>query len=101
MKVDVKIHSVHFDADKKLLNFIEERVNKLTKFYDHIIDAEVILKIEQGATPENKIAEIRLGIPGNDAFAKKISKSFEESTDLAIEALRRQIKKHKEKERSL
>ena len=48
MKVDVKIHSVHFDADKKLLNFIEERVNKLTKFYDHIIDAEVILKVEKG-----------------------------------------------------
>jgi putative sigma-54 modulation protein len=101
MKVDVKIHSVHFDADKKLLNFIEERVNKLTKFYDHIIDAEVILKIEKGATPENKVAEIRLSIPGNDAFSKKISKSFEESVDLAIEALRRQIKKHKEKERSL
>ncbi|PKP50423.1 MAG: ribosomal subunit interface protein [Bacteroidetes bacterium HGW-Bacteroidetes-12] len=97
MKVNVKINSVHFDADKKLIEFIHERVNKLSQYYDKIIDSEVILKIENTSSSDNKIVEIKLAIPGNDAFAKKQCKSFEEATDTAVEALRRQLKKHKEK----
>ncbi len=101
MKVNVKINSVHFDADKKLIEFIQERVNKLSNYYDKIIDSEVILKIENSHDTENKVAEIKLLIPGNDVFAKKQCKSFEEATDLAVEALRRQLKKHKEKLRKV
>jgi putative sigma-54 modulation protein len=97
MKVNLKISSVHFDADKKLLEFVKERVDKLGNYYDKIIDGDVILKIDNNNTGENKIAEIKLSVPGNDIFAKKQCKSFEEATDSAIEALRRQLKKHKEK----
>ena len=93
----VKIQSVHFDADKKLLAFVEERVDKLTHFYDGIINSEVILKIDKGDTVENKIAEIKLHIAGNDLFAKKQCKSFEEAVDMSIDALKTQVKKHKEK----
>jgi len=97
MKVNVKINSVHFDADKKLIEFIHERVNKLSQYYDKIIDSEVILKVENTSSIDNKIVEIKLIIPGNDAFAKNQCKSLEEATDTAVEALRRQLKKHKEK----
>ena len=97
MKVNLKISSVHFDADKKLLEFVKERVDKLGNYYDKIIDGDVILKIDNNNTGENKIAEIKLSVPGNDIFAKKQCKSFEEATDSAVEALRRQLKKHKEK----
>jgi putative sigma-54 modulation protein len=97
MKVNLKITSVHFDADKKLLEFIQEKVNKLGQFYDKIIDGDVILKVDNNPTGENKVAEIKLSVPGNDIFAKKQCKTFEEATDLAVEALRRQLKKHKEK----
>jgi putative sigma-54 modulation protein len=55
------------------------------------------LRLENTNGPENKITEIRLSIPGNDLFAKKQSKTFEEATDQAVEALRRQIRKHKDK----
>jgi putative sigma-54 modulation protein len=97
--MDVKISSVHFDADKKLIEFITKKVNKLDKFYDTIIKAEVILRLEKTQDEENKIAEIRIYIPGNDLFAKKQSKSFEESVDEATDALRQQIEKHKGKQR--
>ncbi|KAB2859006.1 MAG: ribosome-associated translation inhibitor RaiA [Flavobacteriales bacterium] len=97
MKVNLKITSVHFDADKKLLEFIQEKVNKLGQYYDKIIDGDVILKVDNNPTGENKVAEIKLSVPGNDIFAKKQCKTFEEATDLAVEALRRQLKKHKEK----
>lgn len=97
MKVNLKISSVHFDADRKLIEFIQNRVDKLANYYDKIIDGEVILKVENSNNTENKVAEIKLLVPGNDIFAKKQCKSFEEATDTAVEALRRQLKKHKEK----
>ena len=99
--MDIKISSVHFDADKKLLDFIDKKVNKLVKFYEDIIGAEVYLRLENSQDLENKVAEIRLLVPGYDLFAKKQSKTFEEATDTAIEALRQQIVKHKEKQRGV
>ena len=99
--MDIKISSIHFDADKKLLDFIEKKVSKLVKFYEEIIGAEVFLRLESSQNPENKVAEIRLLVPGYDLFAKKQTKSFEESTDEVIEALRQQIVKHKEKQRGV
>ncbi len=95
--MQVKIHSVQFKADQKLENFIEDKLVKLNGFYDQIMGSEVYLKIENTNGPDNKITEIRLSIPGNDLFAKKQSKTFEEATDQAIEALRRQIHKHKDR----
>ncbi len=95
--MQVKIHSVQFKADQKLENFIEDKLGKLNNFYDQIVGSEVYLRIENTNGPENKITEIRLSIPGNDLFAKTQSKTFEEYTDQAVEALRRQILKHKEK----
>jgi putative sigma-54 modulation protein len=98
--MNIKIHSIHFDADSKLLNFIDMKVKKLLQFFDDIIGAEVFLRLEKVQDMENKIVEIKLFISGNDVFAKKQSKTFEESTDDCVEALRKQLKKHKEKLRS-
>ena len=99
--MNIKINSVKFVADKKLENFVHGKVKKLMMFYDDIIGAEVFLKIENSQDLNNKVAEIKLEIPGNDLFAKKQSKTFEESTDNAVDALKRQITKHKEKLRGL
>jgi putative sigma-54 modulation protein len=95
--MQVKIQSVQFKADAKLENFIEEKLDKLNNYYDQILGSEVYLKLENTNEPKNKIAEIRLSIPGNDLYVKKQSKTFEEATDHAIEALKRQIRKHKDK----
>lgn len=94
----VKIQSIHFDADVKLLNFIESKVGKLNTYNHSIIDSEVFLRLDKSSSHENKIAEIKLLVPGNDLFAKRQCKTFEEATDLAVEALRRQLKKQKAKE---
>jgi putative sigma-54 modulation protein len=95
--MDIKIHSVRFDADIKLIDFINNKVSKLIQFNDDIIAAEVFLRLENSQDMENKIAEIKLDIPGNNLFAKKQSKTFEEATDLAVDALRKQVKKKKDK----
>lgn len=95
--MDINIHSIHFDADAKLLAFVNNKLEKLSTFFDKIIDAEVFLRLDKSNTNENKLVEIKINLPGKEIFAKKQSKSFEESTDEVVEALRRQIKKHKEK----
>ncbi len=91
-----KIQSVHFDADKKLIGFINEKVSKLNQFHDGIIGSDVILRVDNSST-DNKTAEIKLHLKGSQLFAKKQCSTFEEAVDTAVDALRTQIKKHKEK----
>jgi putative sigma-54 modulation protein len=97
----VNIQSLHFNADSKLQEFIESKLEKLATHYDKIIESDVILRIDNASNNENKNAEIKLHVPGNDLFAKRQCASFEEAVDECIDALRNQIMKHKEKIRQV
>lgn len=92
--MQVNVHAVHFTADQKLVTFVENKLDKLTLFYDHIVRSEVYLKLDNTST-ENKVAEIRITIPGKELFAKRTDRTFEGAADAAVEALRRQIRKEK------
>jgi len=96
----IRVQSIHFTADVKLLDFIQKKADKLDQFFDQIISGEVYLKLEKTEDEANKITEIKLLIPGYDLFAKEQCKTFEEATDKAVESLKRQLDKRKEKLRS-
>lgn len=93
----LQIQSIHFDADQKLIDYVQKKLDKLETFFDKIIDGEVFLKIDKDEHQENKIVEVKINIPGSSLFVKERSKSFEAGTDEALEALKTQIKKYKEK----
>ncbi|HOV11020.1 MAG TPA: ribosome-associated translation inhibitor RaiA [Bacteroidales bacterium] len=93
----VNITSLHFKTDKKLESYIQDKVDKLATLYDGLLSSEVTLRLEKNESEKNKVAEIHLSMRGNDLFAKKQSSSFEQATDTAVEALRKQLVKHKEK----
>ncbi len=96
--MEVKINSVHFSPDKKLVDFVEKKVNKLDTFFDGIINAEITLKVLKPEVSNNKISELKLSIPANGyLFAKKQADTFEEATDLVVDAMRKQLSKFKEK----
>ena len=97
----VQFQSVNFKADQKLVDYVQERMDKLEHYYDHIIEGEVYLKVDNTNSRENKIVEMKLSIPGNDLMVKKENKSFEAATDIAMDVMKRQLRKRKEKERSL
>lgn len=101
MIMKVKVQSIHFNADKKLISFVEEKIDKLRHYYDSIIDSEVFLRLDKHDSHHNKVAEIKINTPGKTLFAKEQCKTFEEATDTAIEALRKQITKYKEKQRGM
>ena len=93
----VMINSVHFKADQKLEDFITQKVEKLCAKHSEVINAEVSLNLDNTDTPENKIADIRLVLRGDDLYASKQSKTFEESIDTSIDALKKQLEKYKGK----
>ncbi|MGB5320917.1 ribosome hibernation-promoting factor, HPF/YfiA family [Lutimonas sp.] len=98
MKVNTQ--SVNFNADQKLIDFIQKRMDKLELFYDKVISTDVYLKVENRSYKENKIFEARLKVPGDSFVVKKQCKSFEEGVDMAASSLERQLKKRKEKLRA-
>ncbi len=91
--------SVNFTADRKLIDYIEKRIEGLEKFHDKIVDVEVFLKVQKTSEKENKITEVKINIPGNELMVKKQAKTFEEGVNIAIETLKRSLKKSKEKHR--
>lgn len=95
--MNVQIQSVKFDADKRLIEFVEAKMAKLDRFADRSTGAEVILKLDKDHEKGNKIATITLRMPGDDMVATEQAKTFEEAVDEAIDALKRQIDKAKGK----
>lgn len=96
--MNVNIQSVHFNADSKLIGYVKRKVEKLGTFSDRIIQVNVFLKLDNVVHAiKDKIAEIRVHVPGHNFFVKSTSKSFEESFDDALETMIAQIKKNKER----
>ncbi len=92
----LQVHSIHFDADRKLIDFIQKKLNKLDTFYDRMVDGEVFLRLNNEGV-DNKTVEIKLRVPGDQLFATEKARSFEAATDLAADALRMQLQKFKSK----
>jgi putative sigma-54 modulation protein len=91
--------SVNFNADKQLIDLIEDKVSALIKFHDKIVNAEVFLKVQKTSDKENKITEIKINIPGSELIVKRETKTFEEGVNAAVDNLKRQLKRSKEKQR--
>jgi len=91
--------SVNFNADKQLIELVEDKVSALIKFHDKIVNAEVFLKVQNTSDKENKITEIKINIPGSELIVKRETKTFEEGVNTAVDNLKRQLKRSKEKQR--
>ncbi|WP_138485208.1 HPF/RaiA family ribosome-associated protein [Dyadobacter bucti] len=95
----LKMQAIHFDADPKLLVFIQQKLDKLDTFYDRITSGEVFLKLDksENAKLHTKLLEVKLYVPGGTMFVKEQGTTFEEATDLAVDTLKMQVKKFKNK----
>ena len=96
----VNVHAVNFTVDTKLVNFAQQRIEKLEKYYDKIVSSDVYLKVEKTSDKENKIAEVKIHVPGDDFIVEKQCKTFEAAIELAAESLERSLLKRKEKIRT-
>lgn len=97
--MEIKINAVGFSASSQLEDFIQKKISKLDKYHDGIIGSEVTLKLEKDDSLENKVVEVLLNVKGQEVFAKKNAKKFEEAVDELYDVVKRQLVKIKEKER--
>ncbi len=95
--MNIQIQSVKFDADKKLLDFVQHKVGKLDRMIGNSTGAEVTLKLDKDDEAGNKVVMLRLSVPGSELVAERRSKTFEESVDLCVDAIKRQIDRYKER----
>ncbi|MFT5964081.1 MAG: putative sigma-54 modulation protein [Flavobacterium sp.] len=93
----VNVHAVNFNVDGKLVDFVQDRMDKLEKYYDKVVSADIYLKVEKTSDKENKIVEVKMNVPGDDFMVKKQCKTFEEGIELSAESLGRLLLKRKEK----
>ena len=96
----VNVHAVNFTVDRKLVDFVQVRMDKLEKYYDKVVSSDVFMKVEKTSDKENKIVEVKINVPGDDFLVKKQCKTFEEAIDLSAESLERLLVKKKKKIRS-
>jgi len=96
----VNVHAVNFTVDRKLIDFIQLRMDKLEKYYDKIVSSDVFLKVEKTSEKENKIVEVKIHVPGDDFLVKKQCKTFEEAVEVSAESIERLLVKRKEKVRA-
>jgi len=96
--MNVNIQTVHFVADSKLIEYVNQKLQKLNNITDRIVRVHVFLKLDNVIhVVKDKIAEIRVHVPRHHFFVKSTSKSFEESFDDALDSMIMQIKKNKER----
>lgn len=95
--MNVQIQSVKFDADKKLVEFVEHKMSKLDRFADRATGADVILKLDKDHEKGNKVATVTLRMPGDELVAEGRAARFEEAVDEAVDALKRQLERFKDK----
>lgn len=95
----LQMQAIHFDADPKLLSFIQQKLDKLDTFYDRITSGEVFLKLDKSDNTKlhTKLLEVKLYVPGGTMFVREQGSTFEEATDLAVDTLKMQVKKFKDK----
>jgi len=97
--MNVNIQTVRFDADTKLIEYVNKKIQKLTTFHDRITTVDVFLKLDNVVHQiKDKIVEISVHVPRHQFFVKSSSKSFTESFDYALESLVNQVKRKKEKQ---
>ncbi len=95
--MDIKIHAIHFDMSSQLEAHATKKINKLEKMSSDIQSFDVFFKLIKPETAANKEAEVKLQGKNMEFFAAKVADTFEEAIDTAVEAIEKQIIKHKEK----
>ena len=94
--MEIKIKTIKFDADQKLIEYVEKKVSKLDKFFKGAADvAEVTLSLL--SEPDNKQAKIQMHVKGEDLIIERNSSTFEQAITDCADAMKEKLTRKKEK----
>lgn len=93
--MEIKIKSLKFDADQKLIAYVEKKVDKLERFCDELDTVDVTLSLL--SEPDNKNVQIQTHVLGQDVIIERNAKTFEEAVTDAADAMKEKLTRVKEK----
>ena len=95
VKMEIRVQSIKFNADQKLLDFVEKKFSRLEKFYDAVTSVDVALSLLPDH--ENKSVKVQVSIPGSTIVVEKNAKTFEDAVVDCADILKEKLVKEKEK----
>lgn len=94
MRIDIQ--TVGFEAEQDLLDYADEKINKLNKYFENITGIDIYLKSVQNDRDKTKVAEVKVFLPGEPIFGQEQTDTFHGALDQAIEKVKKQLKKRNE-----
>ncbi len=93
--MEIKVQTLKFDADQKLLDYVEKKVGKLERFDDNITSVDVVLSLME--RPDNKSVKLQVNVPSDTLVVERNAKTFEEAVTDAADAMKERLTRNKEK----
>ena len=93
--MEIKIKSLKFDADQKLVEYAEKKISRLEKFFENTGDAELTLSVLH--EPENKNVKLQIHVPGEEMIIERNADRFEEAVTACVDAMKEKLTRAKEK----
>lgn len=99
--MEITLQSIHFTADQKLTDYIHEKIDRRSHLLGDATEVQVFLKLDgvNGNGVHEKVAEIKVILPGHILFAKDQTTTFETAVDVALENVLTQVQKYRDKVR--
>ncbi len=91
MQISVTGH--HVDITDALRTYVDSKLDRLERHFDHVIDVHVILSVDKLAQK----AEATIQLNGASVFADAVHEDMYAAIDGLVDKLDRQVKRHKEK----
>ena len=91
--MQVSVTARRLEMTPELKTFAEEKVRKITKHLDRVIDAHIVLSVEK----YRHTAEVTLNVNGFLIHGEEISSDIYTSIEQVIHKINTQIKKYKSK----
>jgi putative sigma-54 modulation protein len=91
--MNLNITGHHLDVTPAIRSYVEDKLARVTRHFDHVIDVSVVLSVEK----LRQKAEVNVHLPGKDIFVEHVDGDMYAAIDALADKLDRQILKHKQK----
>ena len=82
----------HLDITPAIRSYVEDKIGRVTRHFDHVIDVSVVLRVEKNVQK----AEANVHVSGKDLRAEAAEADMYAAIDMLADKLDRMVVKHKE-----
>ncbi|OWY37311.1 ribosomal subunit interface protein [Xenophilus sp. AP218F] len=91
--MNLKVTGLHLEVTPSLREYVESKLERITRHVDHVIDISVTLSVDKLVQK----AEVNVHLSGKDIHVEATESDMYAAIDLMMDKLDRQVLKHKEK----